>query len=230
MNYALIVAAGNGTRMGNLEVPKQFLVVKNKPLLIYSLESFNNNPSIKGLIIVTSKDYVDQVKKWCEDYKINKFIDVVVGGKTRQESVYNGLNKIKEVSNDLENDIVLIHDAARPLVDQEIINNNIEDCLKFDAITTVIPASDTIIRSKEADVINDVPIRKELYQSQTPQSFKLSLILSAHESAKQNGLDDITDDAQLVLKLGRDVHLVKGNKRNFKITTNDDLAIFKALI
>lgn len=230
MNYALIVAAGSGTRMGNNLKPKQFLLLKNKPLFIYSSETFNNHPDIDKIVIVTAQEYIDEVKDLCQKYKITKLVDVVIGGKTRQESVYNGLLKIKSLSNNLDSDIVLIHDAARPLVDQDIISNNIKECLINDAATTVIPASDTIIRSLDEKIINDVPLRKELYQSQTPQTFKLALILSAHELAKKNNCLDITDDAQLVLKIGKNVHLVKGNKRNFKVTTSDDLAIFEALI
>lgn len=229
MNFALIVAAGSGTRLGK-EIPKQFLLINNKPLFIYALETFNHHPNIDCLIVVTSQDYLEQVKKWCKQFKINKLEDVVVGGKTRQESVYNGLLKIKSLSKDENNDIVLIHDAARPLISDDIISNNVKECLAYDAVTTVINASDTIIRSFNEDVIDEVPNRKELYQSQTPQSFKLSIILSAHENALNNGLNDITDDAQLVMKLGKSVHLIKGNKQNFKITTQDDLAIFKALV
>ena len=230
MNYALIVAAGSGTRMGNNLKPKQFLLVKNKPLFIYSSETFNNHPDIDKIVIVTAQEYIDEVKDLCQKYKITKLVDVVIGGKTRQESVYNGLLKIKSLSNNLDSDIVLIHDAARPLVSQDIISSNIKECLINDAVTTVIPSSDTIIRSLDEKIINDVPLRKELYQSQTPQTFKLALILSAHELAKKNNCLDITDDAQLVLKIGKNVHLVKGNKRNFKVTTSDDLAIFEALI
>lgn len=230
MNYALIVAAGNGTRMGENVSPKQFLLVNNKPLFIYALEAFNNCPEIDEIILVTNKEYINQAKKWSNEYNINKLKDIVIGGKTRQESVYNGLSKIKSLSNDLNNDIVLIHDAARPLVSQDIIHNSIKECLINDAVTTVINASDTIIRSINQDIIDEVPNRKELYQSQTPQTFKLSMILNAHENAIKNGVNDITDDAQLVLKLGKRVHLIKGNKRNFKVTTCDDLDILKALI
>ena len=230
MNIALIVAAGNGTRMGEVEKPKQFLLVNDKPLLIYSLETFNNHQLIDAIIVVTSKEYIGLVKDLVKQYQLSKVVDVVLGGSTRQESVHNGLMKAKEVAANIDNDIVLIHDAARPLVSQEIISNNILECEKYDAVTTVINASDTIVHSKNSDTVNDVPLRKELYQSQTPQSFKLSLILSAHDSAKVKKLDDVTDDAQLVLLLNKEVHLVKGDKRNFKITTFDDLLMLKALL
>ena len=230
MNIALIVAAGSGSRMGNADKPKQFLPIYGKPLMIHTIEAFEVHDEIDAIVVVTNEAYIDQVKVWCKQYDLGKIKAVVAGGDSIQISVHNGLQAVKAISKDPSNDIVLIHDAARPLVSQDIISSNIKECLINDAVTTVIPSSDTIIRSLDEKIINDVPLRKELYQSQTPQTFKLALILSAHELAKKNNCLDITDDAQLVLKIGKNVHLVKGNKRNFKVTTSDDLAIFEALI
>ena len=228
MNIALIVAAGVASRMGNLEKPKQFLLIKEKPLFLYSVLAFENNPNIDTIIIVTSEQYIKEVQDYCSSYQVSKVKGVVVGGKTRQESVYHGLIKAKELS--LSDNVVLIHDAARPLVSQDVINNSVEMAQKFEAVTTVINASDTIIRSMNGETIDSVPKRQELYQSQTPQSFKLSLILAAHENAINNHLDDATDDAQLVLALGHEVHLVKGDKQSFKITTADDLTVLESLL
>lgn len=230
MNIALVVAAGSGSRMQNLDKPKQFLLIKGKPLFIFSLEAFQTNDKIDAIVVVTSEDYLDKVKNWCDQFAISKCKAVVKGGKTRQESVYNGLLKVKELAKNIDDDIVLIHDAARPLVSQEIIDFNVACAHVRGACTTVITASDTIIRSLNDTTINDVPNRKELYQSQTPQSFRISLILKAHEYAKNNKLLDVTDDAQLVLSCGHEVHLVKGEKTNFKITTADDLVILSALL
>ena len=230
MNIALIVAAGSGTRMGKTDKPKQFIVVKDKPVLIYSLEAFNKNDLIDAIIVVTSAQYIDQIKKWCEEYKLIKVKDVILGGKTRQESVYNGLCSAEDISLNPNNDIVLIHDAARPLISQEIINSNVLACQKFDAVTTVVNASDTIVRSVNGDVIDDVPARNELFHSQTPQSFKLAHILLAHQEAIENGVENVTDDAQLMDLICLDVHLVKGDKHNFKITTADDSLMLEALL
>ena len=124
----------------------------------------------------------------------------------------------------------MIHDAARPLISQRIINDNISACVKYNAVDTVIKASDTIVRSTNSEFISDIPVRQELYQGQTPQTFKLGLILDAHEQAKINALDNVTDDAKLVLSLGKEVYLVEGSKQNFKITTFDDLMMLKALL
>ena len=139
---------------------------------------------------------------------------VVAGGDSRQISVYNGLTAVKAIAKG-NDDIILIHDAARPLISSKIISDNIKACVKFDAVDTVIKASDTIIRSVDEKVISDIPNRSELYQGQTPQTFKLSLILEAHEKAKSGLVPNVTDDAKLVLSLGKKVHLVEGSKQNF---------------
>lgn len=225
MNVALIVAAGTGSRMGK-DIPKQFLLVNNKPLVIYSVEAFNQNALIDEIYIVTSENYMAEVKDWCLLYKLNKVINIIKGGDSRQESVYLGLKGIKAK----DDDVILIHDGARPLVSQDIINNNIEASKKYDAINTVIKANDTIMHSKDGSIVNDVPNREELYQSQTPQTFKYGLILKGHEYALKNNVPNVTDDVKIAMLLGIDVHLVEGNKRNFKITTEEDLELFKVLI
>ena len=230
MNIALIVAAGSGSRMGNADKPKQFLPIYGKPLMIHTIEAFEVHDEIDAIVVVTNEAYIDQVKVWCKQYDLGKIKAVVAGGDSRQISVHNGLQAVKELSKDPKNDIVLIHDAARPLISQRIITDNIRVCEKYDAVDTVIKASDTIVRSVNEESISDIPARNELYQGQTPQSFKLSLILDAHEYVKTHAVNNVTDDCKLVLSLGKEVRLVEGSKQNFKITTFDDLMMLKALL
>jgi len=230
MNIALIVAAGSGSRMGNADKPKQFLPIYGKPLMIHTIEAFEVHDEIDAIVVVTNEAYIDQVKVWCKQYDLGKIKAVVAGGDSRQISVNNGLQAVKAISKDPKNDIVLIHDAARPLISQRIITDNIRVCEKYDAVDTVIKASDTIVRSANEETINDIPARNELYQGQTPQSFKLSLILDAHEYVKTHEVNNVTDDCKLVLSLGKEVRLVEGSKQNFKITTFDDLMMLKALL
>lgn len=229
MNIALILAAGTGSRMGNADKPKQFLPIYGKPLMVHTIEAFEAHDEVDVIVIVTNDIYIDQVKVWCKQYDLGKVRAVVAGGNSRQISVYNGLTAVKELAKG-KDDIVLIHDAARPLISQKIISDNIKGCKEFDAVDTVIKASDTIIRSTDEKTICDIPNRSELYQGQTPQTFKLSLILEAHEKAKSGLVPNVTDDAKLVLSLGKKVHLVEGSKQNFKITTFDDLMMLKALL
>lgn len=225
-NIALITAAGQGTRLQGFGLPKQFIRVNGKPLLIYSVEAFNKCESIDEIYVVTSEEYIEEVERLCRQYGINKLKAVIEGGQTRQQSVFNGLMALSERKT-ADDDVILIHDGARPLVDESIIKDNIEACLKYDAVETVIPATDTIIMSKEGQIIDEIPNRNGLYQVQTPQTFKFKLIFDAHK--RFENIQIATDDAQLVHNLGKQVHLVKGNKKNLKITTIEDLNIMKSL-
>ena len=228
MNIALILAAGSGTRMGNGSVPKQFLEIYNKPIVVHTIEQFEMHFDIDEIVIVTKKEYIDEIKVWIRQYDLTKVHHVVEGGDSRQISVFNGLTAIKGFAKN--DDIVLVHDSARPLVNARIISDNIEGALKYGAVDTVIPSADTIIHSKDGIVIDNVPLRKELFLGQTPQSFRLDLILAAHEFANANNIVDASDDCQLIRRNNGEVYLVPGDKLNFKITTFDDLMMLKALL
>ena len=228
MKTALIVAGGTGSRMANLKTPKQFVLINGKPLIVYTIEAFQNHPEIDKIIVVCLNDYLDDMKNICEQYQLDKVEAIVPGGNTRQLSVSVGLKTALNIGMQ-DDDIILIHDGARPLVTSKIISKNIEDCKTFEAVDTVIRATDTIIKSEDNITIGDIPNRNELYQSQTPQTFKYRLIVSAHNHAIEEGETNATDDATLVLKIGHKIHLVEGNKMNFKITTDEDLKIFESL-
>ena len=226
-NFAIIVAGGSGTRLGN-EKPKQFLEVNGKPLLMYSVEKFDKHPQIAGIILVINNQYITEVKQYLLRFNTQKVIDVIPGGETRQQSVFNGLKKVKEIAD--ENDSVLIHDAARPLVSEKTISDNISAVKKYLSVDTVIPCSDTIIKSTDGKQIDNVPNRKELYQGQTPQTFKFSLIYKAHLNAIEKGVIDVSDDVSLITMLGEKTYLVFGDPLNFKVTTPHDLTIFQSLL
>ena len=228
MIRAIILAAGTGSRMQNA-TPKQFIKVNDKELMIYSLETFASVSEIDEIIVVTSKEYIFNVKSLIAFYKINKVRDVIVGGSSRQESVFNALKYLREngANND---DFILIHDSARALVSKEIILNNILALNEYDGVNTVIPATDSIITSKDGKFISSLCKRSELYLSQTPQSFKFSVIYKAHENIKNLKDFEITDDCSLVLKLGKEVYLVPGEKLNFKVTTKEDLLFLKTIL
>ena len=229
MNIALILAAGTGSRMGNADKPKQFLPIYGKPLMIHTIEAFEMHDDIDKIVVVTSEGFDDQVKVWCKQYDLGKVKAVAIGSDSRQGSVYNGLQAVKALGAK-DDDIIVIHDAARPLISQNIITNNIEACKKYDAVDTVIKASDTIVASSDDERITNIPNRSELYQGQTPQTFKFALISEAHEKAKAGQIPNVTDDTKLVISMGKEVHLVEGSKQNFKITTFDDLMMLKALL
>lgn len=227
MNIAIILAGGSGTRMGS-DIPKQFIDIYGKPLIIHTIEAFDINPNIDYIAVICKNEFKEDLTIWIRKYGISKVKWIVDGGNTRQESVYNGINQLSDFCSN--QDIVVIHDAARPLISQRIINENIESAKINKAVDTVIPTTDTIIRSIDGSVIEEVPVRRELYLGQTPQSFEYALIKKAHEEAKKENNLNATDDCQLVLKIGNKVSLVKGDKLNFKVTTFEDLLILKSVI
>lgn len=228
MNIALILAGGKGTRMGMVDQPKQFIDIYGKPIVIHTMEAFDVHEDIDAIAIVCLKEWHDDIRIWTRKYELNKVKWIVEGGETRQQSVFNGLKAIEDdISPD---DIVVIHDAARPLISHRIISDNIEEAKRFGAVDTVIPSADTIIQSKDDNIISSIPVRKELYLGQTPQSFKYSIIWEAHKNASEETLKIATDDCRLVLSYGMDVHLVNGDKLNFKITTMEDLLLLKSIV
>lgn len=228
MNIALILAAGNGSRMDSGGLPKQFIEIAGKPLMVYTLEVFECHSAIDAIAVVTNREYLGIVKQYADDYHLLKLKHVFEGGSTRQQSVYKGLNSL--VSFVDNRDIVLVHDAARPFVSDKIITANIEAARQYHAVDTVIPSVDTIVISENGSIIDSVPNRKKLYHGQTPQTFSFGLIYKAHQKARELQIEDASDDCLIVNKLGGRIHLVCGSTNNFKITTKEDLYRFEMMI
>jgi 2-C-methyl-D-erythritol 4-phosphate cytidylyltransferase len=216
---AIILAAGKGERILGTTVPKQFIKLKNKPILAYTLEVFQQCNRINGIVLVVNSDKKD----YCENEIIKRFSfskveKIVVGGKTRQESSYNGIKALKNE----KADIVVIHDAARPFVTKEIIIECIEAAKDYGASDVCVNATDTIVKEKYG-FIEEIPDRSSLWCGQTPQAFRYELILEAHEKARRKFSVKATDDASLVLKLGHKVKIVEGSYENIKITNPIDI-------
>ncbi|NLW56750.1 MAG: 2-C-methyl-D-erythritol 4-phosphate cytidylyltransferase [Firmicutes bacterium] len=228
MNIAVILAGGIGNRMGIVDKPKQFIDVYGKPIIVHTLEVFDNHPEIDAIAVVCLSEWMDDLRILIRKYEINKVKWLVEGGETRQLSVYNAVKTLSQECS--EDDILVVHDSVRPLVTHKIISSNIAGARQFGAVDTVVPSADTIVRSVDGERIKEVPLRKELYLGQTPQSFRLSLLRRAHEKARAENNLDSTEDCQLVLELGEEIHLVQGEKLNFKITSFDDLLLLKAVI
>lgn len=227
MNIAIILASGIGKRMQN-ETPKQFIVVKDKPIFLYSVLTFQDVPEIEGIIIVTNREYITTVKEYVKKYNVSKVFSVVSGGKTRQESVRCGLCEVTGHGTHFNK--ILIHDSARPLVSKDIIINNIKELDNCPAVETALKTRDTIIESIDNKTINQVLNREKIYQAQTPQSFIYNVIRAAHAKAIEDEIEDASDDIGLVLRMNQKVHIVEGDPLNFKITTQSDLMIFKAIV
>lgn len=226
MNIALILLAGKGKRLG-LDRPKQFKEIGGKPLFLYSLETFLKHPSIDRIILVTDNEHIDYVKEIVKE-KYNQNIETILGGETRQLSVYSALkylyeNKVKDDDN------ILIHDSARPLVSEKVISRCLDGLDDYLAVVPSIKIDDTVINIEEDIVISTID-RETLLLNQTPQCFKFHIIFKAHNKAIENQMYDKTDDVTLVLKINEKIHYVLGDKLNFKITNSDDLALFECII
>lgn len=221
MNTAIIVAGGSGRRLGG-ETPKQFLEVGGKPIIIICLEKFERHDGIDEIIAVCQPEYMALLKRQAAEFGISKLREIARAGDTRRESVLDGLKAVRD-----KDAVVLIHDAARPLVTARIISDNISGVIAHGAVVTAIPASDTIFRSVDGLAVDEVMNRGELYHAQTPQSFRYGIIMSAHLNTD---IADATDDCRLALAAGHKVVPVPGDGLNFKITTRDDLARLKAII
>ncbi len=219
---ALIPAAGKGERM-NRSLPKQFLPLEGKPILHHTLQVFVKSPSIEGIVLVVDKDMMKYVREnLLLGEEFEKIEKVVEGGKSRQESVYRGLKSIKDC------EIVVIHDAVRPFLNQEILEEAIRKAREEEAVITAIPLQDTLKEVGKKGVQRTLN-RENLWKAQTPQVFKYSLILEAHEKARKEGYLG-TDDASLVERLGKRVGIVVGSPLNIKITTSLDLLLAEAIL
>lgn len=227
MNIALIIAGGNGTRM-HQDIPKQFINVNNKPIIIYTLEAFQNHPDIDAIEVVCIDGWHDILRAYAKQFNIDKLTGIVSGGNCGQESIKKGLLDIKSKFH--EEDIVLIHDAIRPLVSQEIISDNIVKCKKYGNAITVIPCAEAMLKTDDKIYSDSQINRNELMRTQTPQAFILKEILSAHEEAKTKNITNSVASCTLMVELGRKVYFSIGSEKNIKLTTPEDIEIFKALL
>jgi len=228
MNIAVIFAGGSGKRMNTKIRPKQFLEYQGKPIIIYTLELFDNHPMIDGIVVACIEDWIPFLDKMLKKFEINKVLKVVPGGTTGQESIYKGLLAAKEYCNEM-NDIVLIHDGVRPLITEQTITDNIEIVKKEGSCITCIPATETFVVTNEDGGL-DIPSRNHSLIARAPQSFFLKNILAAHEQARNEGRNDFIDSCTMMHHYGHKLGRIFGPMENIKITTPTDFFIFKAMV
>lgn len=232
MNIAIIFAGGTGQRLksGQDSTPKQFLKIHNKPIIIHTLELFQEHPQIDKIYIAIHPDYYDYMSELVKHYYITKTAGIVKGGATGQESIYNALKLAK--SQNPDDSIVLIHDGVRPNITPEVITQNIECATKNGNAITSTSCFETILISENGINPKHVPYRKHTYSAQAPQSFRLGDIIDAHEQTRKTNPNytDIVDSCTLYKTLGKETYMIKGNRGNIKITTIEDLYILRALI
>lgn len=231
MNIAVIFAGGIGARMNSKSKPKQFLLIHEKPIIVHTLDLFENHSEIDAIVIACIKEWIPYLENLIKKYHLTKVKKIVPGGKTGQESIYNGLLAAKCISNKSElDDIVLIHDGVRPLIKTETITDNIDAVKKFGSAITYVKSKETVIVLNEDKELIAIPSRENLCLARAPQSFILKDILDAHYKAINEGRFDFIDSCTMMENYGYNLHLVEGPEENIKITTPEDFYIMRALL
>lgn len=227
MNVALIKAGGVGSRMG-APVPKQFITIQDKPIIIYTIEQFQNHPSIDEIIVICVEGWHEILSDYCNRFGISKLVKIVDGGTTSLRSIKNGVLSLAEYSDE---DIILVHDGNRPLISQEIISDVIVECQKYDSAVAAIPCTDEVmVINKDFYGSNKFMNRKELYRIQTPDAYKLKVLRALFEQASEEQLDNIGATNTLMLDQGGNVHFAKGSELNIRLTTQEDIIQCRALL
>ena len=226
MITALIFAGGTGKRMNSRSKPKQFLEMHGKPIIIYTLEHFEYHNEIDQIVIVCLADWIEELKGMLRRYGITKVVNIIPGGETGHDSIYNGLASMKDSAQD--DDIVLIHDGVRPLINEELITKNIEGVRKYGNAITAEAARESVVRSVDGHGICEVPPREQMYTAKAPQSFYYFDVLKVYERAREDGRKSI-DSAQLYSVYGEPLFMIPSTKNNIKITEPADYYVYKAL-
>ena len=229
MNYALIIAGGSGNRMGQ-DIPKQFMHVDDCPIIVHTLLAFERHPDIHGIAVVCLDGWQTVLRSYANQFSVTKPKWIFKGGNSGMESIHNGIYGLREEGCQGE-DLVLIHDAVRPLLSQDIISSNIAICQKYGYAITGIRCREAILESEDGfSTTKSIP-RDKLIRTQTPQTFRLRNIIEAHEEAAVRGIENSVASCTLMAELGgREMHIVPGSEKNIKVTTVEDLEILKALM
>ena len=226
-NIALIIAGGSGARM-HQDIPKQFITVNEKPVIVYTLEAFQSHPEIDVIAVVCIEGWDHVLKAYAKQFGIAKLEYIVPGGENGQSSIRNGIFELEKHFD--KDDIVLIHDAIRPMVSAEIISDCITKTRRYGNATTVIPCAEAMLQTEDAVMSTGSYPRDRLKRTQTPQGFKIGDIAQLHRDALEAGITNSVASCTLMIEMGRQVYFSNGSEKNIKLTTVDDIDIFKALL
>lgn len=226
-NIAILTAGGVGNRT-NQDIPKQFINVNNKPILIYTLEAFQSHPNIDEICVSILEGWDQILWAYAKQFNITKLKYVVSGGKTGQESIFNGLKAIRD--NHSDDDIVIIHDGNRPMVEADVITDNLVKQKKNGSAVASISCTEVVFVSQNKIDSNKSIPREDLQRTQTPHSYYLGELWDAHMEAQRRGIENTAASCSLMEALGRKTYFSKGSEKNLKITTVEDIEIFKALL
>ena len=229
--YGVILAGGKGIRMGNVEKPKQFMELGGKPIIIHTIEKFIVNAEFCGILVLTPRQWMkhteDLIRRYiCKDERIC----VIEGGDTRNDTIMNAVSYIEQQGKLNEETIIVTHDSVRPFVTHRILEENIRYAREYGACDTVVPATDTIVKSSDGRIISEIPERSVMYQGQTPQSFHAEHLKDVYSSLTDKEKEILTDACKILVMKGEQVYLVEGEEANIKITYPHDMRIAEALL
>ena len=226
-NIALIIAGGSGERMGQ-DIPKQFLTVNEKPVIIYTLEAFQRHADINEIAVVCLEGWEQVLRAYAKQLNISKLNDVITGGSNGQESIRNGIFALEKHSG--ADDIVLVHDAIRPMVSADIISDCIVKTKKYGCAIATIPCAEAMLQTDDGEISSGSYPRDRLKRTQTPQGFKVGELCELHREALDKGITNSIASCTLMIEMGRQVYFSAGSEKNLKLTTVEDIDIFKALL
>lgn len=226
-NIALLIAGGSGNRMGQ-SIPKQFLTVNEKPVIIYTLEAFQKHPEIDEIAVVCIDGWQTALQAYANQFNITKLKHIILGGKNGQDSIRNGVYELKKHYS--PDDIVLIHDAIRPMVSSEIISDCIRVTREKGNAITIVPCAEAMMQTEDGEVSTGSYPREHLKRTQTPQGFLIGKICDLHKRAIENGITNSVASCTLMIEMGEQVYFSTGSEKNIKLTTVEDIDIFKALL
>lgn len=224
---ALIIAGGSGQRM-HQDIPKQFITVNEKPVIVYTLEAFQNHPEIDAIAVVCIAGWENVLSAYAKQFNITKLQYIIPGGENGQSSIRNGIFELEKHFD--SDDIVLIHDAIRPMVSADIISDCIVKTRQFGNAITVIPCAEAMMETSDGVVSTGSYPRENLKRTQTPQGFKLGEICQLHRDALKAGITNSVASCTLMIEMGKQVYFSHGSEKNIKLTTVEDIDIFKALL
>ncbi len=227
MNIGLIIAGGVGARM-NQNIPKQFLTVEERPVIVYTLEAFQKHSGIDAIAVVCVEGWENMLWAYAKQFNITKLKHVIPGGENGQSSIRNGIYELKKHYSD--DDIVLIHDAIRPMVPREVISDCIVKTGLYDCAIAVIPCAEAMVVTDDNESSQESFPRDRLKRTQTPQGFRLGKIYDLHKRALEKGITNSVASVTLMIEMGEEIHFSVGSEKNIKLTTIEDIDIFKALL
>lgn len=226
-NIALIIAGGSGQRMGQ-DIPKQFLTVNEKPVIIYTLEAFQKHAEIDEISVVCLEGWEQILQAYAKQFNITKLSDVITGGASGQESIRNGVFTLEEKHD--PDDIVLVHDAIRPMVSAEIISDCIVKTRQYGCAIATIPCAEAMLQTEDGKASSGSYPRDKLKRTQTPQGFRVGKLADLHRRALKQGITNSIASCTLMIEMGEQVFFSAGSEKNLKLTTVEDIDIFKALL